>query len=107
MRVVNRPLGGIMDDLMARKRHTPEQILGKLRDADVLLAQGVPIADVARKLEVSEPTYHRWRNQFGGMKGEEMKRLKELERENAQLKRIIADQALDNRMLKDIAEGNF
>lgn len=92
---------------MARKRHTPEQILGKLRDADVLLTQGESIAEVARKLEVSEQTYHRWRNQFGGMKGEEMKRLKELERENAQLKRIVAEQALDNRMLKDIAEGNF
>ena len=96
-----------METLMARKRHTPEQILGKLRDADVLLTQGESIAEVARKLEVSEQTYHRWRNQFGGMKGEEMKRLKELERENAQLKRIVAEQALDNRMLKDIAEGNF
>ena len=61
----------------------------------------------ARKLEVSEATYHRWRNQFGGMKAEEMKRLKELEKENAQLKRIVAEQALDNRMLKDLAEGNF
>lgn len=96
-----------MDRLMARKRHTPDQILGKLRDADVLLAQGESIAEVARKLEVSEPTYHRWRDQFGGMKGEEMKRLKELEKENAQLKRIVAEQALDNRMLKDLAEGNF
>ena len=92
---------------MARKRHTPDQILAKLRDADVLLAQGCSIADVVRKLEISEQTYHRWRNQFGGMKGEEMKRLKELERENAQLKRLVAEQALDNRMLKDLAEGNF
>ena len=96
-----------METLMARKRHTPDQILAKLRDADVLLAQGLSTADVARKLEVSEQTYHRWRNQFGGMKGEEMKRLKELERENAQLKRLVAEQALDNRMLKDRAEGNF
>ena len=92
---------------MARKRHTPEQILAKLRDADVLLAQGDSIAEVARKLEVSEQTYHRWRNQFGGMKGEEMKRLKQLEQENARLKRVVADQALDIRMLKDVAEGNF
>jgi len=107
MRVLNRPLWGIMDILMARKRHTPDQILSKLRDADVLLAQGESISEVARKLEVSEPTYHRWRNQFGGMKSEEMKRLKELEKENAQLKRIVAEQALDNRMLKDLAEGNF
>mgnify|MGYP001795688942 FL=1 len=92
---------------MARKRHTPDQILAKLRDADVLLAQGASVADVIRKLEVSEQTYHRWRNQFGGMKGEEVKRLKDLERENAQLKRLVADLSLDNRMLKDIAEGNF
>ena len=92
---------------MARKRHTPDQILAKLRDADVLLAQGASVADVIRKLEVSEQTYHRWRNQFGGMKGEEMKRLKERERENAQLKRLVAEQALDNRMLKDLAEGDF
>ena len=96
-----------METLMARKRHTPDQILAKLRDADVLLAQGLSTADVARKLEVSEQTYHCWRNQFGGMKGEETKRLKELERENAQLKRLVAEQALDNRMLKDLAEGNF
>ena len=80
-----------METLMARKRHTPDQILAKLRDADVLLAQGRSIADVVRKLEVSEQTYHRWRNQYGGMKGEEMKRLKELERENAQLKRLVAE----------------
>ena len=92
---------------MARKRHTPDQILAKLRDADVLLAQGDSIAEVARKLEVSEQTYHRWRNQFGGMKGEEMKRLKQLEQENARLKRVVAEQALDIRMLKDISEGNF
>ena len=96
-----------METLMARKRHTPDQILAKLRDADVLLAQGASVADVIRKLEVSEQTYHRWRNQFGGMKGEEVKRLKDLERENAQLKRLVADLSLDNRMLKDLAEGNF
>lgn len=92
---------------MARRRHTPEQILAKLRDADVMMAEGHPIGEVARRLEVSEQTYHRWRNQFGGMKGPEMKRLKELERENAQLKKLVADQALDNAMLKDLAEGNF
>ena len=92
---------------MARRRRTPEPILAKLRDADVLLAQGDSIADVARKFEVSEQTYHRWRNQFGGMKGEEMKRLKQLEQENARLKRVVADQAHDIRVLKDISEGNF
>ena len=92
---------------MARRRHTPDQILAKLRDAEVMLANGDTVAEVAKKLEVSEQTFHRWRNQFGGMKGPEMKRLKELERENAKLKRIVADQALENRALKDIAEGNF
>ena len=92
---------------MARRRHTPDQILAKLRDADVLLADGKPLAEIAKKLEVSEQTYHRWRNQYGGMKGPEVKRLKELERENAMLKRLVAEQALDNRVLKDLAEGNF
>ena len=92
---------------MARKRHTPEQILAKLRDAEVLASQGLGAADIARRLEISEQTYHRWRNQYGGMKAEEMKRLKELEKENDRLKRVVADLALDNRMLKDLAEGNF
>ena len=92
---------------MARRRHTPDQILAKLRDADVMLADGLPLEDVAKKLEISEQTYHRWRNQYGGMKGPEMKRLKDLEKENQQLKLIIAEQALEARFLKDIAEGNF
>ena len=92
---------------MARKRHTPEQILAKLRDAEVMLSEGKTTAEVAKRLEVSEQTFHRWRNQYGGMKGPEMKRLKELERENARLKKLVADQALDNAMLKDLAEGNF
>ncbi len=92
---------------MVRKKHKPDEIIKKLRDADVMLADGRSIAGVARQLEVSEQTYHRWRNQFGGMKGPEMKRLKELEKENASLKRIVAAQALDNQALKDIAEGNF
>ena len=92
---------------MARRKHTPDQILAKLRDADVLLAEGLSIAEIAKRLEVSEQTYHRWRNQYGGMKGPEMKRLKELEKENTQLKRLVADQALEVRVLKDLAEGNF
>ena len=92
---------------MARKRHTPDQILAKLRDAEVMQSQGLSMAEIARKLEVSEQTFHRWRNQFGGMKGEEVKRLKELERENARLKRAVADLTLDNQILKDVAEGNF
>ena len=96
-----------MDLTMARRKHTPDQILAKLRDADVMQAEGLTIAEIAKRLEVSEQTYHRWRNTYGGMKGPEMKRLKELEKENAQLKRLVAEQALEVRVLKDIAEGNF
>ena len=73
---------------MQHRRHTPEQVIRKLREADKLLAEGVDIATVAKHLEVSEQTYHRWRNQYGGMKADDAKRLKELEHENAQLKRI-------------------
>lgn len=96
-----------MDLTMARRKHTPDQILAKLRDADVMQAEGLTIAEIAKRLEVSEQTYHRWRNTYGGMKGPEMKRLKELEKENAQLKRLVAEQALEVRVIKDIAEGNF
>ena len=92
---------------MARRRHTPEQIVRKLREADRLLAEGAEIADVARHLEVSEQTYHRWRNQFGGMKADDAKRLKELERENRELKQIVADKELENRALREIARGNW
>jgi len=88
---------------MARRRHTPEQIIRKLREADRLLAEGGDVADVARHLQVSEQTYHRWRNQFGGMKADDAKRLKELERENGRLKRIVADQALDLDALREIS----
>jgi putative transposase len=92
---------------MARRRHSPDQILKKLRDADVLLSQGLPLAEIAKRLEVSEQTYHRWRNQYGGIKGPEIKRLKEIEKENAMLKRVVARQAVAIEALKDIAEGNF
>ncbi len=92
---------------MKQRRHTPEQVIRKLREADGLLAQGKPIAEVARALEVSEVTYHRWRNQYGGMKAEDAKRLKELERENQRLKSIVADQALQVQAFKEIAEGNW
>jgi putative transposase len=80
---------------MARRRHTPEQVIRKLREADRLLGEGAEIFEVARHLEVSEQTYHRWRNQFGGMKADDAKRLKDLERENARLKRIVADKELE------------
>lgn len=92
---------------MARRRHTPEQIIRKLRDADRLLGEGAEVADVARHLEVSEATYQRWRNQFGGMKADDAKRLKELERENARLKRIVADKELEIDALREISRGNW
>ena len=87
------------------KRHSPEQIVRKLRDADAMLNAGKDQAAVLQSLEVSEATYLRWRNQYGGMKAEEAKRLKELEDENKRLKEIVADLTLDNRMLKHVAEG--
>ena len=89
------------------KRHSPEQIVRKLRDADAMLNAGKDQAAVLQTLEVSEATYLRWRNQYGGMKAEEAKRLKELEDENKRLKEIVADLTLDNRMLKHVAEGNW
>ena len=92
---------------MKHRRHTPEQVVRKLREADRLLGVGADIAAVCRHLEVSEQTYHRWRNQYGGMKADDAKRLKELERENAQLKRIVADLTLDNSALKEVARGNW
>lgn len=90
-----------------RKRHNPEQIVRKLRDADAMLHAGKDQAAVLQSLEVSEATYLRWRNQFGGMKAEEAKRLKVLEEENQKLKEIVAEQALDIRMLKHVAAGNW
>jgi transposase-like protein len=100
-------VGGGRIITMARRRHTPEQIVRKLREADRLLAEGKDVAEVARHLEVSEQTYHRWRAQFGGMKADDVRRLKELEVENARLKRIVADKELENVALKEIAKGNW
>ena len=96
-----------MDLTMARKKHKPDEIIKKLRDADVMVTDARSIPEVARQLEVTQQTYHRLRNQYGGMKGPEMKRLKELEKENAALKRIVSGQAIDILALKDIAEGNL
>jgi putative transposase len=91
----------------ARRRHTPEQIIRKLREADRLLGEGQEVALVAKQLEVSEQTLHRWRLQYGGLKADDAKRLKELDKENSQLKRIVAEQLLENQALKEIAKGNF
>jgi transposase-like protein len=90
-----------------KKRHTPEQIIRKLHQADEKLASGASVPQVARELGVSEATYHRWRNRYGEMNPSETKRLKELEKENARLKKIVAEQALDLSILKEVSKGNF
>ncbi len=92
---------------MKGKRHSPEQIIVKLREADALLATGATIGQVCQKLAVSEPTFHRWRNQYGGMKVKDAKRLKELEVENARLKKLVADQALDKQILEEALKGKW
>jgi len=92
---------------MSRRRHTPEQIVRKLREADRLLSEGQELPEVVKYLGVAEATFHRWRNQYGGMKADDVKRLKELETENARLKRIVADQVLEVAALKEIAKGNW
>ncbi len=92
---------------MKKKRHTPEQIVQKLRRASEELARGTSIEEVCRKLEVSVATYHRWNKEYGGAKMETVKRLKELEKENARLKKLVAEQALDMDMLKEIAKGKW
>jgi len=89
-----------------RKPHTPQQIVNKLRDAQVMLSSGKELAEVLQKLEVSESTFNRWRNQYGGMKSEEAKRLKSLEGENARLKKLLAEAELDKAMLKEALKGN-
>lgn len=91
---------------MKRRRHTPEQVIRKLREADRMLGEGKTIPEVARALEVSENTYHRWQRQFGGMKADDAKRLKELEKENARLKLIVADKELEVRAL-EVAKGSW
>jgi transposase-like protein len=90
-----------------RKRHSAEQIVRKLRDADAMLNAGQDVAAILQSLEVSEATYHRWRNQYGGMKSEEAKRLKELEDENKRLKEIVAEQARDIKMLKYVTSQDW
>ena len=92
---------------MARKRHGAEEIVSKLRQVDVLMAQGRPVADAVRAIGVTEVTYYRWRNEYGGLKGDQVKRLKELEAENTRLRRAIADLTLDKLILQEAARGNF
>ena len=92
---------------MARKRHTAEEIVSKLRQVDVLMAQGRVVADAVRAIGVTEVTYYRWRNEYGGLKGDQVKRLKELEAENTRLRRAISDLTLDKLILQEAARGNF
>ena len=89
------------------KRHSPEQIVRKLRQAEAKLAAGASIPEVARDLGISEATFHRWRNQYGGVSTSEAKRLKDLEKENARLKKLLAEKELDIDMLKEVSRGNF
>ena len=92
---------------MKRKQHTPAQVIHQLRQADAELAAGQPIAAICQKLGVAEATFHRWRNQYGGMKANDARRLKELERENVRLKKLVADQALDQAILKEALRGKY
>ncbi len=92
---------------MAKKSHSPEQIINRLREAEILLNQGANVGEACRKISVTEQTYYRWRKEYGGMRIEQAKRLKSLERENARLKKLVADISLDNAILKEVSEGNF
>jgi transposase-like protein len=92
---------------MPRKRHKPEEIVAKLRQVDVLTSQGQPVADAVRSIGVTEVTYYRWRQEFGGLKSDQVRRLKDLEAENARLRRAIADLTLDKLILKEAASGNW
>ena len=92
---------------MPRKRHTAEEIVAKLRQVDVLVSQGRPVAEAIRTIEVTEVTYYRWRNEFGGLRGNQVKRLKELEAENSRLRRAVSDLTLDKMILAEAARGNF
>ena len=92
---------------MSKKRYAAEQIIHKLREAEVLLAQGLKTGAMCKKLGVTEQTYYRWRKEYGGMRTDQAKRLKELEKQNTQLKKLVADQALDIAILKEAASGNF
>jgi putative transposase len=92
---------------MVKKGYTPEQIINKLREAEILLSQGSNIVETSRKIGVTEQTYYRWRKEYGGMRVEQAKRLKDLEKENARLKKLVADLSLDNSILKEVARGNY
>ena len=92
---------------MVRKTHSPEKIINKLREAEILLNQDATVGEACRQIGVTEQTYYRWRKEYGGMRIEQAKRLKDLERENTRLKKLVADVSLDNAIVKEVAEGNF
>ncbi len=92
---------------MPRKRHTPEQIINKLREAEVAISSGSTVAEAVRQIGVTEQTFYRWRNTYGGLRIDQVKRLKQLESDNSRLKRAVADLTLDNQILREAAEGNF
>ena len=91
---------------MVRRGYTSEQIINKLREAEILLSQGATVGEASRKIGMTEQTYYRWRKEYGGMRIEQTKRLKELEKENARLKKLVADLSLDNAILKEVTRGN-
>ncbi len=92
---------------MAKKTFTPEQIINKLREAEIHINQGISITEASRKIGITQQTYYRWRKEYGGLRIEQAKRLKSLEKENARLKKLVADLSLDNAILKEATEGNF
>jgi len=92
---------------MVRKTYTPEQIINKLREAEIHINQGIPIAEASRKIGITQQTYYRWRREYGGLRIEQARKLKNLEKENARLKKLVADLSLDNAILKEASEGNY
>jgi len=92
---------------MVKKSYSPEQVINKLKEAEILLNQGATVGEASRKIGVTEQTYYRWRREYGGMRVEQAKRLKDLEKENARLKKLVADISLDNAILKEAARGNY
>ena len=105
--VPHMALSHVEDVIMGRKKHTAEEIVAKLRQVDVLVSQGRKVADAIRSIEVTEVTYYRWRSEYGGLKGDQVKRLKSLETENQRLRRAISDLTLEKLILKEAAAGNF
>ena len=92
---------------MARKKHSPEQVVNKLREAEVAIAEGMTVGEAARRIGVSEQTFYRWRSEYGGLRIDQARRLKRLEQENSRLKRAVSDLTLDNQILREASEGNF